>query len=335
MLFTPDAWHTADVVDVRLTGSDAQPGPPPERPVLHVGAVSVSVRVRALDETHVRLTLDRPLPLRIGDRALLRDPGSRRVWGVAVLDPAPPRLRRRGAGTRRGQELSSASGEPSLTEELDRRGVVSSVLLRRIGVPVPADADDWLIGDRAAELVRGRMAAVVRRHDEQHPLDPGMPVPALARALGLPSPELVPQLVTAPLRLVDGRVHSTAPREGLPQEIERAVQQVEVELADAPFVAPTADRLRELGLHRKAIAVAVRAGRLLDLGDGIVLLPGADDLAVSWLAELSQPFTTSEARVRLATSRRVVLPLLAHLDRERRTERHEDDRRSLALGHRR
>src|SRR5690606_37209885 len=102
-----------------------------------------------------------------------------------------------------------------------------------------------------------------------------------------------------------------------------------VDLAGAPFVAPTADRMRELGLHRKAIAVASRADRLLDLGEGIVLLPGADALAVGWLGELSQPFTTSQARVRLGTSRRVVLPLLAHLDRRGLTVRHEDDRRSV------
>jgi selenocysteine-specific elongation factor len=60
-----------------------------------------------------------------------------------------------------------------------------------------------------------------------------------------------------------------------------------------------------------------------------VLLPGADELARSWLAELEQPFTTSAARVRLGTSRRVVLPLLAHLDSMGWTQRLEDDRRRV------
>jgi selenocysteine-specific elongation factor len=61
-----------------------------------------------------------------------------------------------------------------------------------------------------------------------------------------------------------------------------------------------------------------------------VLLPGADLLAAKWLAELPQPFTTSEARVRLRTSRRVVLPLLAHLDKAGLTRRLPDDRREVA-----
>jgi selenocysteine-specific elongation factor len=47
------------------------------------------------------------------------------------------------------------------------------------------------------------------------------------------------------------------------------------------------------------------------------------------LARLEQPFTTSDARQRLGTTRRVILPLLSHLDRQGRTRRLPDDRRSV------
>jgi selenocysteine-specific elongation factor len=60
-----------------------------------------------------------------------------------------------------------------------------------------------------------------------------------------------------------------------------------------------------------------------------VLLPDAADLAVQRLAQLDQPFTTSQARQALDTSRRVVLPLLAHLDKTDRTVRLADDTRRL------
>ena len=50
------------------------------------------------------------------------------------------------------------------------------------------------------------------------------------------------------------------------------------------------------------------------------------------LAQLPQPFTASEARAALGTSRRVVLPLLDHLDRARLTRRLPDDRRTLPGG---
>ena len=68
---------------------------------------------------------------------------------------------------------------------------------------------------------------------------------------------------------------------------------------------------------------------MLRLRDNVVLLPGADDVAVRRLSELEQPFTTSQARQALATSRRVALPLLEHLDRTGRTVRLPDDRRRV------
>jgi selenocysteine-specific elongation factor len=101
------------------------------------------------------------------------------------------------------------------------------------------------------------------------------------------------------------------------------------DLEHAPFAAPTADRLREIGLDNKAAAVAAKAGLLLRPAPGIVLPPGADRLAADRLADLPQPFTTSEARAHLGTSRRVVLPLLEHLDRAGLTRRHPDDRREV------
>jgi selenocysteine-specific elongation factor len=55
-----------------------------------------------------------------------------------------------------------------------------------------------------------------------------------------------------------------------------------------------------------------------------VLLPGADGRAAALLARLPQPFTVSQARTALDTSRRVAVPLLEHLDRAGLTERLDD-----------
>jgi selenocysteine-specific elongation factor len=118
-----------------------------------------------------------------------------------------------------------------------------------------------------------------------------------------------------------------AAADDLPVELERALATLAGDLAEDPFQAPTADRLRDLGLDAARVAAAARAGRLLRLAPGIVLMPDADRRAVDELTGLPQPFTTSEARSRLRTSRRVVLPLLEHLDRARLTRRLPDDRR--------
>ncbi|MGI8717734.1 MAG: SelB C-terminal domain-containing protein [Lapillicoccus sp.] len=331
VLVSPGRWLFTSVVDVQL-GADA-PDRLPGHPVLHVGATHCGTRSRPLGRGLARLTLDEPLPLRIGDRALLRDPGSRLLWGVVVLDPAPPPLRRRGAARARADQLGELDpAAPQLARELAVRRVVRRSVLQRIGVDTSAPGDaiaegDWLICPRYAEQLREKLAHLVAERARHTPLDPGLPVGALAGALDLPEPALVAALVREPLLLAGGRV--TTAGAALPDRLERALAVLEQDLSAEPFGAPTADRLRELGLDTSSVAAAVRAGRLLRLAEGVVLRPGADLLAVARLAGLRQPFTTSEARQLLGTTRRVALPLLDHLDRQGHTRRFADDRRSV------
>ncbi len=340
VLVTPDAWHFTDVVDVRISGSKPfreqgdLPPMPPERPLLHIGAATVPTHCRRLSDEHARLTCRRTLPLRVGDRAVLRDPGSRQLWGVTVLDPAPPRLQRRGAAHERAGELASVDGRPDLASELARRGLVRISLLDRIGVPVTAvehvgvAAGDWVISHSRAALVKAQLERLLEEHDRSAPLDPGIPLTAVANRLGLPSVALAGALVESPLRVVNGRVMS-AEAASLPPKLERAIAAVREELDRNPFAAPSAARLQELGLDKRAVAAAAKAERLLRIADGIVLLSGADRVAVEWLKELPQPFTVSEARIRLDSTRRVILPLLAHLDRLGYSTRLPDDRRLI------
>jgi selenocysteine-specific elongation factor len=337
VLTTPDAWHHTNLLDVRVSTTASGTGPvPPERPLLHIGATSVSAHCRPLSDDLVRLRLDRALPLRIGDRALLRDPGSRQVWGATVLDPAPPPLRRRGAANLRAKTLATVTGA-DLADEVARRGLVAVELLRRIGVSAAGAgleeagavlADGWLMSEERVAAAAAQVRRAVAEHEEASPLSPGLPLSVLADRLGLPSPELVRAVVRPPLRVESGRV--TTGRAGvLPDKLQRAVEVLRKDLENDPFAAPNADRLREVGLDNQGAAVAAKAGLLWRPAPGIVLLPGADRVAAAWLAELPQPFTTSEARVRLGTTRRVVLPLLEALDRAGLTRRLPDDRRQV------
>ena len=327
-LTTPGAHRWTEVIDVRVAGD---PERLPLEPTLHVGAVSLATRARPLDRDLVRLTLQQPVPLRVGDRALVRSPGSRQVWGVRVLDPLPPPLRRRGAALDRARALHPVTGEPDLASEVRRREVVDLDTLRQIGVPDSSApgmvrAGRWLMSADRAERAAEHVLRTLTEHDRAHPLDRGLPLTVLADRVGLPSPDLVAAVVRQPLRLVGGRVIAAAVGE-LPAELEQALARLADDLAESPFQAPTADRLRDLGFDAAGVAAAAKAGRLLRLAPGIVLMPGADKRAVAELAELAQPFTTSEARSRLRTSRRVVLPLLEHLDGVRLTRRLPDDRR--------
>ena len=126
----------------------------------------------------------------------------------------------------------------------------------------------------------------------------------------------------------DGRVTAAAGN-AVPAGLRAAVAAIRADLTAVPYAAPDAHRLAELGLGRRELAATVRAGALLRVADGVYLLPGADDRAVELLAGLPQPFTLSEARRALGSTRRVAVPLLELLDGRGLTERLPDDRRRV------
>ncbi|HVQ92711.1 MAG TPA: SelB C-terminal domain-containing protein [Mycobacteriales bacterium] len=343
-LISPGSWLEADEIDVRLA-PPRPPGPaanggrpvPPEAPLpreitLHIGSAAVPARVRPLGTDTVRLRLDRPLPLRIGDRALLRDPGRRQVAaGLTVLDVRPPALARRGAATVRAAELSTMDGQPDGAGELRRRGLIRVGELRAMGAepPIPAVAGDWLVDPPRWAAWRRSLADLVGTHATAHPLDHGVPVEAARQRLGLPDPRLVTALATGKLTVRDGRVVLAGAAPVVPEPVRSAVDAVRGDLAVAPFVAPEAHRLTELGLGPRELAAAVRAGALLRVAAGVYLLPGAEAAATAALRHLPQPFTLSEARQALHTTRRVAVPLLELLDARGVTERLPDSRRRL------
>ncbi|MEU7934070.1 selenocysteine-specific translation elongation factor [Micromonospora echinofusca] len=326
-LLTPGRFHRTDLLDVRLAGDAA--GDLPATLTLHIGAAAVPARVRPLGADTARLRLARPLPLLVGDRALLRDPGRHHVaGGMTVLDVAPPPLTRRGAAAARAAVLATMDGRPDLAGELRRRRLARAADLIRTGVEVtgPPVAGDWLADPEHWRALGARLAEEVARHAREHPLEPGAPVELLRQRLDLPERALVEALVRPPLRLRAGRVTASA-ADALPEPVARAVARVRAEYADRPFRAPEAEHLADLGLGPREIGAAVRAGALLRLAENVVLLPGAADDAVRVLAGLPQPFTLSAARRALDTTRRVAVPLLELLDRRGVTRRLPDDAR--------
>ncbi|WP_028936483.1 selenocysteine-specific translation elongation factor [Pseudonocardia spinosispora] len=343
VLVTPGRWLTSTELDVRLHGvrGAVDASDLPEQLSLHVGAAAVPARVRPLGRDHARLTLRTALPLRIGDRALLRDPGRQRIAsGLTVLDVRPAPLRRRGSAARRAAALAGFTGAEDPSGELRRRTVVHRTELAAMGGGTPADAvpegGGWLLDpQRAAELAE-QLVEVVTEHDAAHPLDPGVPLAAAQHLLALPHPRLVDAVLTiapasARLAAHDGRVHRVdAASDELPGPLRRARDTLHADLSDNPFAAPDAGRLAGLGLGTAELAALVRAGELIRIADGIVLLPGAEDAAVRVLAEFGdRDFTLSEARVALRTSRRVAVPLLERLNAQGHTARTPDGNHRL------
>jgi selenocysteine-specific elongation factor len=382
-------WTMTAVIDVRLTAAgagerfgDPPAGEPAARPAneprlppamtLHIGAARTVARVRVIGGGLARLTLDHPLPLHVGDRVLLRDPGApaaridgdrtggRPICGATVLDVMPPALRRTGAAAAARQQLSSWPERPGAADLLGRHRLLRSGAATAMGLqdlPAPVSGD-WLADSDHWQLLRQRLVVLVAENAKRDPLAPGLPVDAARAALGLPDRGLVEALAasregTRAAELVrlnagylqpsrtPGRGQPARPRHrghrsrrrpcvaALPSAVATAVQRVLEDLAHSPFSAPDTDRLRELGLDARAAAAAERLGLLCRLPGNVILPPDATARAARILAGIAAPFTVSEARQALQSSRRVVVPLLELLDRQGVTRRLADDRRTL------
>ncbi|HEX4090866.1 MAG TPA: SelB C-terminal domain-containing protein [Trebonia sp.] len=224
-LIEPGQWTLATELDVRVALPAADPNPkfPPEL-LLHIGAARTHARLRLLgtsprltgddtchdhraaggapaDEIYARLRLRDPLPLHVGDRVLLRDPGAAglAIYGATVLDPAPPPLARRGAGAAAVRDLSAWPDVPAAADLLRRHKLLRVPHLVAAGLTqLPAAvAGDWLADPAHWAALRAKLPAVVADFCARDPLAPGMPTEAARAALKLPSRELVTALTGA------------------------------------------------------------------------------------------------------------------------------------------
>jgi selenocysteine-specific elongation factor len=315
---TPGAWLDTAEIDVGLRTA----GELHRQLVLHVGSAAIPVYVRPLGTAAARLRLARPLPLRVGDIGLLRDPGEHRIAaGIEVLDVRPPQLRRRGAARARAEELASGRARPPVCA---RANDLHAMGFEAIGLRV----GEWVVDPQWWAERRQQMMTAVQRWAADHDVAAGMSLEALRQQAGLPAAELLPSLLDGTgLDVADGLVRP--PNKGMPPRVDKAVQAVEEWLAAEPFRAPEADELKDLNLGPKELAAAVRMGRLTRIADGVVLGPDALERAADVLKKLPQPFTVSDARSALGTTRRVAVPLLEQLDARRITRRADDSTRMV------
>ena len=320
-LVSAGRWPSTSMLDVRRASGRAL-GEVPEQLSAHVGTLTVPVRLRPFDDDHARLGLARSLPLVVGDRLVLRDPGGRRVLaGVQVLDSDPPPLRRRGDGDRRARTLAGFDTGGDVANEVARHGAVSEKRLRLLGVVSDGDAvpdgvravGGWWVDVETYESWQRRLRARLEELHADDPLAGGLSHGAVRDLLSLPDERLVEQVATdTGLEQRSGYVR--LPGSDNLGPIEASVTELERRLGESPFRAPESGDLAALSLGVRELAAAERAGRLLRLREDVVLLPTAPALAMRELAALAQPFTTSAARQALATTRRVAVPLLEHLD---------------------
>ncbi len=357
---TGSGWRATTLIDVAVELLPAARKPIASRTRVRVHLGTAEVLARAVQTAAIapgqrgvaRLVLETPVVARSGDRFVLRSFSPvTTIGGGVVLDPfAPPRtrLRRR----RLAAEQSPAARLGVLAAEAGLTGLAADSLAVRLGVSparvtaVIAAAGDTVLTsaetvvDRPAVLAEAtRLAEVVRRYHEEHPLDPGMSLQALRAAVGTPAP---PSAVTdavlelavksAKLEVAGSVARQPRWRPALDARATDASEKLARRLADARWQVPTVTELerefpgfpvRALLSHfaRTGTVEPIDAERYAAKG-ALAEFRAALEAA---LAELGSA-TPAELRDRFGLTRKYLIPLLEWADRRGVTRRAGDAR---------
>ncbi len=357
---TGSGWHATRLLDVaaELLPTARKPLASRTRVRVHLGTAEVLARaIQTLaiapgQRGLARLVLETPLVARGGDRFVLRSFSPvTTIGGGVVLDPFPPartRLRRRRVAVEQGPavRLGVFAVEAGLmglaTESLAVRLGVSPGRVTRViaeaGETVLTSAD--IVVDRQAVVAAaGRLAEVVRRYHEEHPLDPGMSLQALRAAVGTPAPPSAVMDAVLAFGVKSGAVEVAGSvarrprwRPALDARVTDAGEKLARRLADARWQVPTVAELerefpgspvRALLSHfaRTGTAEPIDAERFAAKG-ALAEFRAALEAA---LAELGSA-TPAELRDRLGLTRKYLIPLLEWADRRGVTRRAGDAR---------
>ncbi len=294
---------------------------------VHLGTATVPARLRFVgDGEFAVIALDRPLPMVIGDRFILRDTGRRSVAGGGiVLDPSPTR-RPTPADAERLDKALAEGPDARATALLAVHGSIDGASLRAAtGDGTPADAvaaGDRFISTAAAAQQFGNAVDLVTDFHRDHPLRPGMPASSLASQLGIDQAQLSALLAEGEGALVDegATVRSADFEQRLTEDDDKAWSAARAVLAESVAVP----RASQLELTDELLHALVRRGDLVMVESDLVYLPEQIDVIVAALGDLEEPFTVGAFRDALGLSRRQAVPLLEWLDRTNRTIRDGD-----------
>ena len=336
MLGLPGAWipSTRFLVTIRLARYVSGPLSRRGAYQLHLGSGAWPVRLATAgmlgDEAVAVLRTERPVPVQMGDRFVLRDVGRRLiVAGGRVIEPVAPR---------KGRDARRAAGilRPALGRGIDRqatallewRGIEEGdVLGAHSGGGAPrgaVPAGSMVMAPGYATRLADRACRATARFHEDNPLRPGIPKASLASRLGIDG-----EALAAVLGLAAGMEQrgSAVALEGFAPTLSKTDEAEWRRIRDAlEAEGPTVPRLKELGVHPELLHALVREGRLVRISDDLVYLPGQVDALAQRLGDLPSRFTVAAFRDATGLTRKYAVPLLEWMDRSGTTVRFGDER---------
>ena len=309
------------------------------------------------DSGGLLLRLDRAMATYAGQRFVLRRPGvhgQATVAGGEVLDPHPPRGK--GSVSRAAQQLEHLRSDPkdrllALARQARSSGVPQSDLvwrlppgqgeraaralekkgkLARTGGAQPR----WIDPELLKALV-GKVVMLVDQHHEDDPMSAGLPAAEIETRL--PPPErhlaspLVEQAIAARKLKRDGNLLAVPGRGGsVDAEAAEQMDSIATLYEHAEFTPPfDADVTEELGIETKRLrdllGMMRRQHRLERVAEGLhyasSTLESIQSRVVSALQDDTELTASELKEIAGGASRKWLIPLLEHLDRNKVTLR--------------
>jgi selenocysteine-specific elongation factor len=341
-----DCWTPTTAVDVELQLDPSAPRPLQQRTRVRVLHGTGETLARVLPREPIspggrglaRLALEEPLVARGGDRFVIRSYSPVvTIGGGVVLDPLPP-LRR----PHWPLQLRAHEGTRRVVGLVERRpaGVPRQLLPILLGM-TPSDAQAtaaaapelravgelWVTAELLARASAGCLDLLRRYHREQ-PMERGMPLETLRRALRAPEPvveSVLEELVrTGRMRRLEGlaALAGFTPRAA---GGEGAVAEIVALLEEAGFTPPSLAELERRTGRRDVegiLRLAAAAGKVEAVERDRYYARAVLDRFVGVLRASGTPeaIVPSELRQRLGISRKYLIPLLEWADSRGFTE---------------
>lgn len=331
-----------------------------ETVMIHHGSARCRARVILHDRNHLnpgedclaQLRLENPLFLLTGERIVLRD-GSQQstLAGGTVLDALPARQGFRTES--RETFLHARAAQPNDPAVYIRTSLVRDKILKAQQVlsnhPFHPDTiretsekliaegsvirhNDLLIHSKWWKSLQDEAEKSIRGWHKQHPDLPSMPLDNLQKEIASPEEVLgflITTLSTKGYQASGQGVAHPNHRLTLPDEIEKIAQSIVTQLDHTGLNPPNKSDIITTPAQDQAMKFLIRSGQVVELDPKIVITSAALDAAIqkvkTFISSNGQA-TASELRQHLDSTRKIVMPLLEHLDALGVTLRNENYR---------
>ncbi len=307
-------------------------------------------------DAQAQLRFDHPIHTLVGEHLVLREvSGEATLGGAVVLDPHPSRRHFRDED-RQAFLIERASDSTDLglilRSHLERDHFLPITTLSRALPFSPAEIKSALkkltkanlispVGDKYVTLhsfwkdLSKTSAKIVKNYHKSHPDHTGMSTELLKKNLGTPIG--IPGLFDALLswlskndfRVSDNLVCHESHSLELPSELEAPAAEILKTLDSTGLTPPLPGELQSTSNHEAAYRFLSRTQQIIPLDPKVTLSKKAYDSAIATVTaylEKNGQGTASELRQELGTSRKVLMPLLERLDRDKITVRNGDHR---------